>query len=173
MKTRESGMLLILDRLSLVGIAGDIVEFGCGFTIPAAERASGIVYALDIEPEMIAAVAAKAKQLPNVRPVVRDFVTEGTGLPADCADYAILFNILHAEESPTMLAEAIRILLPGGLMGIIHWNYDPTTPRGPSMEIRPRPEDIRDSAIRAGFQLMPPGVIDMPPFHYGMALRKP
>jgi ubiquinone/menaquinone biosynthesis C-methylase UbiE len=52
-------------------------------------------------------------------------------------DYAMLFNILHAEQPERLLREARRILAPHGLLGIIHWNYDPSTPRGPSMEIRP------------------------------------
>lgn len=30
-------------------------------------------------------------------------------------------------------------LLPDGRLGIMHWNHDPATPRGPSMTIRPRP----------------------------------
>jgi SAM-dependent methyltransferase len=188
MKTRESGMPdeelwasffrpeVALDALRLRAISGDVVEFGCGygtFTIPAAERAMGTVYALDIEPEMIAAVAAKAERLANVRPILRDFANDGTGLPAGGAAYAMLFNIMHADESPAMLSEALRVLAPGGFLGIMHWNYDATTPRGPSMEIRPRPEECRDAAIAAGFHLLPPGIINLPPYHYGMVLSKP
>ena len=45
----------------------------------------------------------------------------------------------------------------------IHWNYDPSTPRGPSMSIRPRPEDCRDWAEAAGFRLLAPGIINLPP----------
>jgi hypothetical protein len=57
-------------------------------------------------------------------------------------------------------------------LGIMHWNFDPSTPRGPTMDIRPRPEQCRDWAIEAGFQLLPSGIIDLPPFHYGMLLAK-
>jgi hypothetical protein len=55
----------------------------------------------------------------------------------------------------------------------MHWNYDATTPRGPSMDIRPRPEECRDAAIAAGFHLLLPGIINLPPYHYGMVLSKP
>jgi hypothetical protein len=40
------------------------------------------------------------------------------------------------------------------------------------MEIRPRPEQCRDWALGAGFRLLAPGIIDLPPFHYGMVLEK-
>ncbi len=42
----------------------DVLEFGCGygnFTIPAAKLILGKVYAIDIEPEMLAIIGAKAK----------------------------------------------------------------------------------------------------------------
>ncbi len=44
----------------------------------------------------------------------------------------MLFNILHAAESGALLAEARRVLKVGGKLGVMHWNYDPTTPRGPA-----------------------------------------
>ena len=94
-----------------------------------------------------------ATGLRNVHIYLRDFLSEGTGLPPASMDYAMLFNILHAEQPERLLRESHRILVPGGLLGIIHWNYDPTTPRGPSMEIRPRPEQCRDWAEQEGFRL--------------------
>jgi len=72
-----------------------------------------------------------------------------------------------------LLREAFRVLKSGGKLGIIHWNYDPTTPRGPAMDIRPRPEQCQDWAESVGFSLLAPGIIDLPPYHYGMALERP
>lgn len=53
---------------------GNVVEFGCGyglFTVEAAKRSSGTVYALDIEPEMIAATieATRKAGVGNVQPM--------------------------------------------------------------------------------------------------------
>jgi SAM-dependent methyltransferase len=190
MKTRESGMPneemwsqffdveAILRSLRLTPSCQDVVEFGCGygtFTIPAARVVRGMVHALDLEPEMVNVARAKAEAagLPNVRVSVRDFVAGGAGLPAASVNYAMLFNILHAERPELLLRESYRVLVPGGLLGIIHWNYDPATPRGPSMDIRPRPEQCRDWAVTEGFRLLDPGIIELPPYHYGMVLERP
>ncbi len=189
MKTRESGMPdeeqwrsyfqpeLVLDRLGLLAGIGHVVEFGCGygtFTIPAARRARGTVYALDIDSQMIELVRDKAQNvaLRNIECSLRDFATDGTGLPADHADFAMLFNILHAEHPDILLAEAWRVLKPSGLLGIMHWNYDPTTPRGPSMEIRPKPGQLLNWAVRSGFE-PESSFLDLPPYHYGLLMRKP
>jgi SAM-dependent methyltransferase len=190
MKARESGMPeesvwadffdpeVVLRKLGLTASCGDVVDFGCGygtFTIPAAHMISGTVYAIDIEPEIIQATEAKAREagLQNVKTYLRDFVTDGTGLPDASVDYAMLFNILHAERPEVLLEEAFRVLKPSGLLAITHWKYDPTTPRGPSMEIRPRPEQCRVWAEQAGFRLLEPGILDLPPYHYGMVLERP
>jgi SAM-dependent methyltransferase len=189
MKTRESGMPeeemwreffnaeAILCSLKLTPSCREVVEFGCGygtFTIPAARVVRGTVHALDIEPEMVAITQSKAEAegLRNVRACQRDCVCDGSGLPTASMDYAMLFNILHAECPERLLRESHRILVPGGLLGIIHWNYDPTTPRGPSMEIRPQPEQCHDWAVKADFRLLPPGIMELPPYHYGMTLER-
>ena len=187
MKTRESGMPdeemwagffdppRILAKLGLTAGCGDIVEFGCGygtFTIPAARIVSGTVHAIDIEPEMIEATRARAaaQGVTNIRFCLRDFVADGAGLPDRSVEYAMLFNILHAERPARLLREAHRLLAPGGKLGIIHWRYDPSTPRGPSMAIRPRPEQCQAWAQEAGFHISPSGIIDLPPYHYGMEM---
>jgi ubiquinone/menaquinone biosynthesis C-methylase UbiE len=115
MKARESGMPdeatwasffdppVVLDKLALSPGCQLVVEFGCGygtFTIPAAKQVQGTLFALDIDPAMIDLTRERAETagLKNVRLEVRDFMVEGTGLPDDSVDYAMLFNILHAES---------------------------------------------------------------------------
>lgn len=187
MKTRESGMpeeaiwnsfFTPREVLHTLGspTSGDVVDFGCGygtFTIPAAQLTGGTVHAMDIESEMLTATQAKAQALglQNVRTYLRDFVAEGTGLPDKSVDYAMLFNILHAECPESLLHETWRVVAPGGKLGIIHWNCDPTTPRGPSMDIRPHPEDCRRWAERVGFRLAER--VDLPPYHWGIVFVRP
>ncbi|HBJ85958.1 MAG TPA: class I SAM-dependent methyltransferase [Verrucomicrobiales bacterium] len=189
MKVRDSGMPdeemwatffdadRIMTQLGFDAPTSDVVEFGCGygtFTVAAATRTRGTVFAFDIEPIMIEATDRKARAggLSNVRCLLRDFVRDGTGLPDDSVGYAMAFNILHAENPVGLLHEAHRILRPGGKVGIIHWNYDPATPRGPDLSIRPRPEQCRVWAREAGFDLALP-LISLPPYHYGLVGTKP
>lgn len=187
MKVRESGMPeremwkeffnpgKILATLGLNNQITDVAEFGCGygtFTIPAAEIIKGSIYALDIEPGMINMTGQEAKRhgLTNVQTIQCDFIIEGSGLPDGSVDYVMLFNILHLENPASLLREANRILKKGGKLGIIHWNYDPTTPRGPSMDIRPKPGQCIQWAKEAGFY--DPIQYDLKPYHYGLVLKK-
>jgi ubiquinone/menaquinone biosynthesis C-methylase UbiE len=167
----------ILSKLQLTSVCKDAVEFGCGygtFTIPAARIIKGNVFALDIEQDMIDSTqeAASQSSLTNIKCILKDFVKEGTGLPDNSVDYAMVFNILHYEQPVKLLEEAFRVLRNGGIVGIIHWNYDPETPRGPEMNIRPKPEQCKKWAEQAGFKMTADGIIDLPPYHYGMALKK-
>jgi ubiquinone/menaquinone biosynthesis C-methylase UbiE len=187
MKIRESGMperelwenffnpAKILATFGLNTQIGDVAEFGCGygtFTIPAARIIKGKIYALDIERDMIRITNEEAKKngLNNVQTVLRDFMVEGSGLPDGSMDYVMLFNILHLEKPMVLINEARRILKENGKLGIIHWNYDPTTPRGPSMDIRPKPEDCIKWAKNVGF--VDPKQFDLKPYHYGIVMSK-
>lgn len=165
----------ILKTLGLNDSIVDVADLGCGygtFAIPAAKIINGNIYAIDIDPEMIEIVEQKTKvdDLNNVETILRDFMSEGSGLENESVDYVILSNILHGEEPEKLLREAYRILKPKGKVGIIHWNYDPTTPRGPPMEIRTKPEQCIKWAISSGFNISL--IYDLKPYHYGFILNK-
>lgn len=189
MKVRDSGMPdetmwagffqpeAILRTFGIDGAVNDLVEFGCGygtFTLAAAEIVSGTVFALDIEPELVQLVEEKCRLagIVNVQALVRDFVTHGALLPDDSVDAVLLFNILHHDEPVALMSEARRVLKPDGKLAVIHWNYDPTTPRGPAMEIRPRPEQCVAWGRQAGFRLDLMTRHDFPPYHYGISFIK-
>lgn len=156
-----------------------IAEFGSGygtFTFPVAKRTSGVVHAFDIEPELVALVRDRAQDLglSNIRVEVRDFVAQGTGLPSRSIDHAMIYNLLHIEEPVRLLKEAFCILKPAAALSIIQWKYDPTTPRGPSMGIRPRPEQCRAWAEAAGFSFVRDQDLSACcHYHYGMLLVRP
>ena len=188
MKIREGGMPAeemwgsffdpeaILMELGLSSECGNVADLGCGygtFTLPAAQIARGVVYAFDIDETMIAECERKIREagVSNVVCERRDFMSYGTGLPDRSADYAMLFNILHAEHPAIILDEMYRILAPLGKVAVIHWNYDPATPRGPSLDIRPRPEQCREWIKSAGFELIR-FQVDLPPHHYGIVGQK-
>jgi ubiquinone/menaquinone biosynthesis C-methylase UbiE len=166
----------ILSALGIDGTLVDVAEFGCGygtFTIPAATLISGNIYAIDIEPEMINTVKERAQGsgLTNIVLMLRDFIADGSGLADVSVDYVMLFNILHDERPERMLNESYRILKPKGRVGIIHWNYDSSTPRGQPMDIRPKPEQCHEWALKAGFTYV--SSHDLEPYHYGFVFAKP
>ena len=166
----------ILDALHLDSSRRDVVEFGCGygtFTLPAAQRISGKVFALDLDPAMLEAtrITGLDAGLDNIECHLRDFVAAGSGLAERSVDYAMLFNILHVDKPVSLLEEVRRNLEEGGLLGIVHWIYDQDTPRGPPMDVRPKPDQCRSWAVAAGFA--PVGeTIDLPPYHYGMVMQR-
>jgi SAM-dependent methyltransferase len=190
MKVRDSGMpeeerwTAFFEPAEVLRVFGldrsveTLVDFGCGygtFTVAAAKLVTGTVHALDIEPEMVETVRAKCRQegLANVRTEVRDFVGSGSGLAESSVDAALLFNILHHEDPIGLMGQAWRILRPGGRLAVIHWNHDPDTPRGPALEIRPRPEQCIAWGKAAGFTFAEEERFDLPPHHYGLLFRKP
>lgn len=167
----------ILEALGCSGVAGDVVEFGSGygtFTIAAAPRVSGLIYALDVDPAMVSATAARASaaQARNISVLERDFVADGSGRPDGSAGFVMLFNILHIEDPVGLLREAYRNLAIGGLAGVIHWRSDVATPRGPPMGIRPRPEECRAWAEKAGFHWQSYPRLSGSPWHWGLTLER-
>ena len=188
MKVRDSGMPAetmwdgffdaghILRTFGIEGL-GDIAEFGCGygtFTLPAAKLVKGTVYAWDIDPEMTQAVTRKAEAAgtANISVSLRDFVAEGTGLPDGSVDAALLFNILHHDQPAALLSEAARIVKTGGRVAVIQWIHDGATPRGPALDIRPKPEQCVRWGRDAGLMIQDGSVVDFPPYHYGLRFGK-
>jgi SAM-dependent methyltransferase len=185
MKLRESGMPeesywetlfdveLILDRLGIDGRLGNVIEMGCGygtFTIPAARRISGVLTTFDIDGAMVERTRERAAGagVSNVLYVVGDVFADGFGGEAGSKDACLLFNILHCQEPQRLLGEAARVVRPEGFVHVIHWRYDPVTPRGPSMEIRPRPERIVEWAKQTSLLACTGAIVELPPWHYGI-----
>ena len=131
------------------------------------------MYAFDIEDSLLQELNSKLKRnnIENVSLFNKDFINEGSNLHNEEVDYVMLFNILHAEKSAEILKESFRILKKGGKVGVIHWNYDSGTPRGPSMSIRPKPEELKYMLLNSGFSILKYN-INLPPYHYGIIAQK-
>ena len=188
MKLRDSGMppqdywetLLDVPRiLAAFGFGagtGDVVELGCGygtFSVPLARVIGGTVHAIDVDPAMVEHTRrrAQAAALANIRAALRDVTTEGFGVPVCSCDAVLLFNILHGEGPVALLRAAHACLRPDGCVAVIHWRSDVATPRGPTLDIRPRPAQITAWAAEAG--LLPAGrEFLLPPWHFGLKLHR-
>jgi len=188
MKLRDSGMPdetyweslfdvpLILERMGINVVVRDVAELGCGygtFTIPIAQAIRGRVYTLDIEPEMVARTHERAKQcgLQSVFASTLDVMERGFHLPGE-VDVVLLFNILHCHNPERLLAHAARAVRPGGRVLVIHWRHDPATPRGPALDIRPKPEQIVRWVEWGGELAWRGTVLDLPPWHYGLEFSR-
>jgi ubiquinone/menaquinone biosynthesis C-methylase UbiE len=143
--------------------------------VPAASLINGRIFALDIETDLIAETERKIHSagLTNAIGERRDFLIEGSGRPDASVGYVMLFNILHIEQPVQLLREALRILRPGGIAGIIHWKHDASTPRGPSLAIRPTPEQCQQWALEAGFDFDRFESLCCCSWHFGLVVRKP
>lgn len=101
----------------LVGLLrlGDVLDIGSGdgvLTTLLAPRARSIT-CLDRSPRVIAAAAERLRRLPNVRLLEGDM--HGLPLPDESFDQVLCFHALtYAEQPARALAEAARVLRPGG-----------------------------------------------------------
>jgi ubiquinone/menaquinone biosynthesis C-methylase UbiE len=111
-----------------------------------------------------------------------DFV-EGNAYDIDklvsrSAELVFMANAFHGVPERTRLARAVaNTLVPHGHFAIVNWHARPreeTTilgePRGPSTELRMKPEATRAAVEPAGFRLHQ--VVELPPYHYGAIFEK-
>lgn len=110
--------------------------------------------------------------LSNVATSQRDVFANGFGLPDSSCGAAMLFNILHGEHPVAMLREAARVVCDGGTVAVIHWRSDIATPRGPSKDIRPTPEQIVACAREVPELRVESSPLLLPPWHFGIRFAK-
>ena len=152
-----------------------VVDLGCGFgtfSIPASQMTNGKIHAFDIDPEMIGQLQIKINQqaIKNIDLHLTDFIAEGSGFEDNSIDYVMLFNILHHYNPHQIFHEVYRILKPNAKVGIIHWRSDIPTPRGPQLDIRPKPEQCKQWAAETGFAVLSEILIE--PYHFGILIAK-
>lgn len=125
--------------------------------------------------KLLAYVQQKAIHLgiTNVRSEVRDFVAQGTGLANASQSHAMIFNLLHLEQPVALLREAHRVLKPSGTISVMHWRSDIPTPRAPSLEIRPRPDQCAAWMEEAGFlDVEPVDLQDCCRYHFALVAKR-
>ena len=116
--------------MDILGIAAGhaVADIGAGsgwFTVRAARRVggSGLVYAVDINPEAIRYVGERARkeQLQNVKTILSN--ADNPGLPANSVDAVLLLKTYHEVAQPVALLQNLRAALrPGAKVGVIDRN---------------------------------------------------
>lgn len=161
MRYRQSGMPVedmwdsffspkdILDQLEVNETVTNYMEIGCGygtFLFPASDLVSNRAIGIDIDSGMIDVCKTKILQQrrTNIELMLGDFTEYGTQHKLSAfkpIDFVGLFNILHCENPINLLHAVYNVIAFNGKLGVIHWNHE-QTPRGPTLDIRPKRESI-------------------------------
>jgi ubiquinone/menaquinone biosynthesis C-methylase UbiE len=136
-----------------------VADIGAGtgfFAIPIARAVcGGKVFAVDVQPEMLDKLRARldAPCTPqNIELVRGDAVA--TGLPPASCDVVFLANVWHEfDDRCAVLAEAERILRPGGRVAILDWRHDADHPPGPPLDQRVPMRQAIHTLEQAGWEL--------------------
>ena len=132
-RERQERTDLLIDRLPLKP-GFSVADIGAGtgyFSFPVAERVpKGRVYAVDIQPEMLAYIEERKRKsgIANVLPT-RGSVSNPR-LPASAIDLAFIVDAYHEFSHPREMGEAlVAALKPGGLLVLIEYRAeDPRVP---------------------------------------------
>lgn len=124
---------LLIDNLPFDG-SSDVADIGVGsgyFALRIAERlTTGTVYAVDIQPEMLAIVEerAAAANLDNIELILA--TEQSPGLAPESIDLAFMVDAYHEFARPREVMQQLRVALrPGGKIVLIEYRAeDPTVP---------------------------------------------
>jgi SAM-dependent methyltransferase len=111
----------------------------------------GVVYAVDIEPEMVKYLAERAQRegLPNMRPI--SGTPDDPRLPAQ-VDLILLVDTYHHIDQRERYFSKLRALLkPGGRLAVIDFKLE--SPTGPPKEVRIAPGTVKRELTGAGYSL--------------------
>jgi ubiquinone/menaquinone biosynthesis C-methylase UbiE len=148
----------VMDALGIADGA-TVADLGAGggwFTIRLARRVgpNGIVYAEDVQPEMIEAITRRVERegLTNVKPVLG--APTNPRLPETALDAVLIVGVYNEMEDPVALLKNVAAALkPRGRLGIVDFTHEGFGP-GPPMEERVKPERIISEARAAGLKLI-------------------
>lgn len=127
-RQRQERTDLLIERLP-IRADSTVADIGAGtgyFTFPVAVRApQGRVYAVDIQPEMLAYIAQRIDDtgVSNVEPVLG--TVQNPGLPLASVDLAFIVDAYHEFYHPREMGEALRAALkPGGKLVLVEYRAD-------------------------------------------------
>lgn len=165
-------------RALSVGVGDTVADFGAGsgyFSFECAHMvgSEGKVYALDVLPSALEAIASRAKAL-GLSNVVAERVNlerpNGSGLGSESIDWVIVKDVLmQNKDKAVIVREVARVLKPSGRAIIIEWNPDESIV-GPDRSTRIEPDELRKLVTTNGLV-----IVEEPPvggFHYALIVKK-
>lgn len=157
-REREERPDLVLEAMQLRD--GDVVaEIGAGSgyfarRVARAVGPRGIVYANDIQPEMLDLVRTYAARegLTNIRPILG--TETDPKLPPGSVDWILLVDVYHEFQQPRpMLARIREALKPDGRVMLVEYRGEGTTARHIRPEHRMTRDQVLNEWLPAGFRL--------------------
>ena len=153
-----------------------LVDLGCGtgfYTIPASRIVKdGIVYALDVQKEMLVTLRRKIRKLriKNIH-VIRSELHK-LRLKDGSIDLALLMNTLHeVYGKQAILGEVAKVLKPDGNLSVVDWqksrggeSFGPPFEERISLHQAQRILEHRYFRLNRGFRAGP--------YHYGLLFCK-
>jgi ubiquinone/menaquinone biosynthesis C-methylase UbiE len=134
-----------------------VLDLGAGtgyFTLPAAKLTSGIVYALDVEPQMLEVLKERVKEQQLINVELLKGIIEDIPMNDDQVNHIIASFVLHEVEPLSKgLQEIHRVLKPGGRCLCLEWERKPME-QGPPMEHRIHSDDMKRVFEENGFQIV-------------------
>jgi len=156
-----------------------VADLGCGavgyFTFPASRIVGddGLVYAVDIRKMVLEGIRNRARidGISNIKTVWSNLeIPKATGILDNSLDVAMLITVLfQGEKRKEMLAEAIRMIKPGGNLGIIDWKKE-KTPIGPPLERRVEVDEVVSYCREQGLTLEEE--FEAGKYHFGLLFKK-
>ena len=126
-----------------------VIDFGCGcgnyaFGAAAAIGTEGIVYALDIDPNVLSFLKTESARrgVSNLRPLP-SHEDASMDFPDASADAILIYDLIHVTElRARFLTESRRVLKPGGVLSVLPFHMT-------AEEIQAMLDEVR----QAGFSL--------------------
>lgn len=134
-----------------------VLDLGAGtgyFTLPASRMTEKEVYALDLEPRMLALLQEKVRQTEAAANVhVLQGAIENIPLESQSVDKIIASLVLHeSDDLKKTLREMQRVLRPGGRILIIEWEKQQTE-EGPPLSERIAVEEMEETIRNVGMEI--------------------
>ncbi|MBP7462596.1 MAG: class I SAM-dependent methyltransferase [Candidatus Delongbacteria bacterium] len=137
------------------------LDLGCGlgdYAIHASTQIgdSGLIYALDIQPDLIDNLETKIKSMgiQTIKPMVAD-ITHPLPIETNRIDICLISTVLHIIDlrvhGEGLFREIHRVLNSNGRLIAIDCKKEHTT-FGPPLAMRVSPDELAETVLKAGFQ---------------------